>query len=137
MTPLPPGLRITLLLTDILMLVYWMVSATAVVGWIALPADFMYQGYGSPMMDAWNWSFAPLDVAFALSGLISVQRARRGDPNWVFWAMISLTLTFCAGLMAVSFWILTRDYNLSWWIPNLALIAVALYWLPRLDRGHA
>jgi Family of unknown function (DUF5360) len=70
-------------------------------------------------------------------GLLSVQRAHRGDPTWVFWATISLTLTLCAGLMAVSFWILTKDYSLSWWIPNLALIAVALYWLPRLDRGYA
>ena len=38
--------------------------------------------------------------------------------------IVGLTLTFCAGLMAVSFWALYGDVNLVWWAPNIVLMIV-------------
>jgi Family of unknown function (DUF5360) len=131
MTQMTPALRLTLQITDIAMLLYWSLSAMFLLG-VHPPAGFMYQGYGTPLIDAWNWSFAPLDLAFSLSGLFAVRMARRQDERWRHWALISLSLTFCAGLMAISFWVLTGDYTVSWWIPNLMLAAIALFWIPRL-----
>ena len=92
----------------------------------------MYDGYGLPVIDAWNWSFAPLDLGFAITGLASLRLAGKGDGRWAALAVISLALTFCAGLMAISFWAIRGEFNAGWWIPNLLLMAVAAYWLPRL-----
>lgn len=129
---MPRGLPLTLRVIDIGMLVYWGIAAFACVGLLHLPSHVMYAGYGTPQVDAWNWSFAPLDLAFACTGLIAVRLARRGDLRWRPVALISLALTFCAGLMAVSYWSLTGDFDPAWWLPNLALLGVALWWLPRL-----
>lgn len=131
---MPRGLRLSFALVDGLMLFYWTAAALMAAGLVRLPAEAMYAGYGTPIIDAWNWSFAPLDLAFAVAGLFSVHLANRGDPRWRGLAIVSLTLTFAAGLMAVSFWALTGDFDPAWWIPNLGLIAVALYWLPRVMR---
>lgn len=97
----------------------------------------MYDGYGTPVIDAWNWSFAPLDILFSLIGLLSISLAKRGDKRWRATAIISLTLTFCAGLMAVVFWALRGEFNPSWWIPNLILMTTPMIWLPRLIRDMA
>ncbi len=129
---MPRGLPLTLRLLDMGMLLYWGVATLGCIGLLRLPREAMYAGYGTPLVDAWNWSFAPLDLAFALTGLAAVRLARRGDPRWRPIALISLALTFCAGLMAISYWGLTGEFDLAWWLPNLALIAAALWWLPRL-----
>ena len=134
---MPTGLRLSLAVVDITMLAYWSLAALALAGAITLPASNMYRGYGTPLIDAWNWSFAPLDVLFALTGLASVRLAARGDARWRGLAIVSLALTGCAGLMAIAFWALTGDFDVSWWIPNLLLRALPLYWLPRLIRELA
>jgi len=33
------------------------------------------------------------------------------------------TATLCAGLMAIAFWWLRRDFDPAWWLPNLYLVA--------------
>lgn len=129
---MPRGLPLTLRIVDGSMLLYWGIAALACAGLLHLPTEAMYAGYGTPQVDAWNWSFAPLDLAFALTGLIAVRMARRGDQRWRPVALISLALTFCAGLMAVSYWALTNDFDPAWWLPNLALVGAALWWTPRL-----
>lgn len=121
-------------LVDGAMMIYWAIAALACANVVHLPGDVMYAGYGEPVIDAWNWSFAPLDLCFSALGLASLRLARRGDPRWLPLALVSLALTFCAGLMAVSFWALRSDFTLSWWLPNLALIAVAAWWTPVLFR---
>lgn len=133
---LPRGLRLSLALIDGGMLVYWAIATIACLGLIHLPPEAMYAGYGEPLIDAWNWSFAPLDIAFSLLGLLSLALARRGDTRWRPVALLSLALAFCAGLMAVSFWALRGDFDWSWWLPNLALMAVPLWWVPRLIGSH-
>jgi hypothetical protein len=96
----------------------------------------MYDGYGTPIVDAWNWSFAPLDILFAILGLAAVRLAQKQDPRWKMLAVASLSLTFCAGLMAIGFWAISGDYNPSWWIPNLVLMAVPAYWFFKLFGGQ-
>lgn len=129
---MPPLLKHTLSLIDIGMILYWSVSFLALIGLFQLPASAMYDGYGTPVIDAWNWSFAPLDILFSLIGLLSISLAKRGDARWRTTAIISLTLTFCAGLMAVAFWAIRGEFNPSWWIPNLILMVIPMIWIPKL-----
>lgn len=129
---MPNGLRWSFRLLDGGMLVYWAVAALGAAQLIHLPASFMYGGYGTPIVDAWNWSFAPLDIIFSILGLVALRLEAAGKPMWRPFAMLSLALTFCAGLMAVSFWSLTGYYNLSWWLPNLLLMLIPIWWIPQL-----
>lgn len=128
------SLRWTLGVIDAAMLLYWGVAVLAVLGVVALPRATMYAGYGTPVIDAWNWSFVPVDVAFAVMGLLAVRAARRDNPRWRGLALVSLTLTGCAGVMAIAFWALRGEFDPAWWVPNLVLVAVALVFVPRLLR---
>ena len=132
---MPRGLVGSMSVVDALMLLYWGVTALAAAGVVALPPALLYKGYNDPLLVAWNWSFMPLDVAFALTGLASVRRAARGDRGWRELAIVSLTLTMCAGGMAIGFWALTGDFDPAWWLPNLVLLLGPMIWLPRLLRA--
>lgn len=134
---MPKGLALTLRLIDWAMILYWSVMGLAALRIFSLPTEAMYDGYGEPVIDAWNWSFAPLDLGFAVAGLASLNFARKNDQRWVALAIISLALTFCAGLMAVGFWVIRGEFNASWWIPNLLLMMVPAYWLPKLINLEA
>ncbi len=107
--------------TDIGMLTYWAVTALMALGLLTLPPEWLFKDYDDPRVVAWNWSFLPIDLAFSLSGLWALHRERTGAEDWKIWATVSLTLTFCAGIMAISYWTLTGDFDPSWWIPNLFL----------------
>ena len=131
----PGGLAAFLRIVDLGMIVYWSVSLAVVMGLASLPQDMMYSGYGTPLIDAWNWSFAPLDIAFAAIGLWSLALLKKGDVRWRGWAIVSLTLTMCAGGMAIAFWALQGSFDLAWWLPNLVLLLAPLTWLPRLVSG--
>ena len=115
MTAMPPGLRLFLRVVDIGMIAYWAFSVAACAGLVRPAPDLMYEGYGTASVDAWNWSFAPLDLAFAVTGLLAVRTAARGDDRWRTLAIISLVLTMCAGGMAVSYWALLGSFQPSWW----------------------
>ena len=133
---MPRALAVTFRIIDWSMLAYWSVALLACLGMLKLPASSMYAGYGTALIDAWNWSFAPIDVAFAATGLGSVVLARRGDARWMGLAIISATLTFCAGAMAIAFWAIAGEFDLAWWLPNLLLSAVGLYWAGRLTQRN-
>ncbi len=128
------SLAVFLRVADLGMLAYWGLASLLCAGLIAVPAGVMYEGYGTRSVDAWNWSFAPLDLAFALVGLAAVRLAARGDPRWRPLALVSLVLTMCAGGMALSYWVLIGDFQLAWWLPNAALVVVPLAWLPQFLR---
>lgn len=117
-----PSLRYLLLVTDALFLAYWLVAGLAELGLVSLPASLMYAGYGDPRVCAWNWSFFPLDVAFSITGLLAVRWGRRDDPRWRPAALLSLTLTMVAGLMAISYWGFAGEIVASWFVPNLLLV---------------
>jgi len=131
---MPSGLGWTLRIIDWAMIVYWTAIGLSALAIVSLPQSFMYDGYGTPVIDAWNWSFAPLDILFAILGLAAVRLAQKGDQRWQMLAVASLSLTFCAGLMAVGFWAIRGEFNPSWWIPNLALMIFPLYWLFKMFR---
>ncbi|MFX7829148.1 DUF5360 family protein, partial [Acinetobacter baumannii] len=67
------SLAVFLRVADLGMLAYWGLASLLCAGLIAVPAGVMYEGYGTRSVDAWNWSFAPLDLAFALVGLAAVR----------------------------------------------------------------
>jgi Family of unknown function (DUF5360) len=124
---LRPLLRALMLLTDLGFLAYWLVTALHL-----LPAAWLFKDYDQPILQSWNWSFLPLDLAISASGLGALWLVRRGDGRGLPLALVSLTFTVCSGLMAVAFWTLRHDYELTWWLPNLFLLLYPLPFLPRL-----
>jgi hypothetical protein len=131
--PMSAGLRRALTLTDGLMLGYWALTALVAVHLLRLPPDALYKGYDQPALVAWNWSFMPIDIAFSVTGLSALRRSHAGRP-WHGLAIVSLTLTMCAGAMAIGFWALFGDFDAGWWIPNLLLLFGPLIWLPGIVR---
>ncbi len=129
-----PALRALLLMTDLGFLAYWAVMGVHAAGILTLPPDWLYPNADDARVAAWNWSFLPLDVAFSLIGLAATSAARRGDPIWRPLALISLVLTMTAGLMAVSYWTLTREIAWSWWLANLFLLVWPIPFLRGLVR---
>ncbi|WP_216822347.1 DUF5360 family protein [Sphingorhabdus sp. EL138] len=109
-------------ITDVGMLLYWAVTALMALSIISVPGEYLFKDYHDPRVVAWNWSFMPLDVIFAICGLWALRLERIGDPRWKVWTAVSLSLTVCAGLMAISYWIVVGDYDPAWWIPNLFLM---------------
>jgi len=128
------SLALALSITDLLFLAYWLASGLDKVGLIAIPADWLYAGAGEPRVDAWNWSFFPLDLAFSVTGLAAVAASRKGSASWRPMALISLILTMVAGGMAVGYWTLLGEFDPAWYLPNLALLLWPLAFLPGLMR---
>ena len=110
-------LRWLLLVTDVGFLAYWCLTALHV-----LPQSLLFKDYDNPILVAWNGSFFPLDILASVLGLWSLLQWNRGHASWRSFALLSLALTSCAGLMALSFWTLRDDYDLLWWAPNLFLL---------------
>jgi hypothetical protein len=123
-------LRWNLLITDLGFIAYWGAAALRL-----FPPEWLYKDYDNPILIAWNWSFAPVDLAASGLGLCSLFLARQGSKAWPAIALLSVALTFCAGLMAISFWALQRDFELGWWLPNVYLAIWPLLALPNLARG--
>ncbi|MEM7639012.1 MAG: DUF5360 family protein [Pseudomonadota bacterium] len=121
--------------TDIGMLLYWVITAAMALSLLNIPGEWLFKDYHDPRVVAWNWSFFPLDILFSVTGLVALRMEARGDPNWKLMATISLTLTVCAGLMAISYWLIVQDFDPSWWLPNLFLMIWPLPYLYQLIRG--
>jgi hypothetical protein len=110
------------------------VTALAAAQLVALPAAWLFRDYASPAIVAWNWSFLPLDLAASLSGLMAVDANRKGRPARGL-TILSLVLTSCAGLMAIAFWTVARDFDPAWWAPNLFLLIWPWIFLPGLLKA--
>ena len=115
------------LVVDISFIVYWLVSALHLI-----PQAWAFKDYTNPIVRAWNWSFLPLDLMISFTGITSVLLARRADRRWMAAALISLTLTFASGLLALSFWALRSEFDISWWTPNLVLMIYPLFYFRRV-----
>jgi len=124
------ALRYFFWVTDLGFVAYWLVTLSGI-----LPDEYLFKDYHEPVLVAWNWSFLPLDLLISATGLASLFAHRRAHLLWRPLALLSLALTSCSGLMAISFWVLRRDFDPSWWIPNLYLLVYPLFFLPRLMRG--
>jgi len=123
-------LRKLLILTDISFLLYWFVTYFQLI-----PSRYAYQDYTDEMLVIWNWSFFPLDVLISITGLLSLYYYRKSGALWRPLVLISLVLTSCSGLQAISFWVIKQDYDLMWWIPNLFLLIYPLFFIPGLVRS--
>lgn len=131
---MPRGLAISLSITDVAFLAYWALTALFAAGLINMPPDLLYSNYHDPRVVGWNWSFFPLDVAFSLTGLAAVRVAAKGDPAWRPWALISLTLSSTAGLMAIGYWLILWEIEPIWFGVNLVLFIWPLFFIPGLIR---
>ena len=96
-----------------------------------IPVEYAYSDYTNPILIAWNWSFFPLDMAISITGLSAIYLHNKGYLQWKPIAFTSLVLTFCSGLMAISYWAIRLEFDLTWWIPNLALMLYPLFFIPR------
>lgn len=104
------GLKAFFWSTDLGFMAYWLITALHLI-----PAQYLFQDYTNPILTAWNWSFLPLDI-------------------WRSFAFISLVLTFNSGLNAIAFWVIRRDFDPSWWIPNLYLMIYPPFFLQRFVK---
>jgi hypothetical protein len=116
--------------TELGMLAYWVAVIADAVGLIAIPPEWMYSDHANPLVVAWNWSFLPIDVLFAVAGLF----ARFGGlaaPRAEALSLVALTLMMCAGLMAIAFWAMRGEFDAFWWGLNLWLLGLGLVGLLR------
>ncbi len=125
------GLRWLVMATDIGFLAYWSVTAVVALQMLDVPASYLYRGYHDAALMAWNWSFAPLDIAASGLGLLALVQERSSKP-WRGLALLSLAFTSVAGGMAIAFWAISGDFAMEWWAPNLFLFAWPWLYLPRL-----
>ncbi|MBS1506353.1 MAG: DUF5360 family protein [Bacteroidetes bacterium] len=117
------------LVVDIGFIVYWLVTALHLI-----PEEYLYNDYQNPLLVSWNWSFLSIDLLISFSGLYSLYLRRSRIKSWTNYAFISLVLTSASGLMAVSFWTVTKDFDPLWWAPNLFLLIYPIYFLRLLIR---
>lgn len=116
-----------MLVTDVGFLAYWLITLLHV-----LPDAWLFKDYDDPILQSWNWSFLPLDLLISFTGLAALRSRDAVLARSL--AGVSLVLTSCSGLMAISFWALRGDVAWAWWAPNLFLL---LYPLPFLVRWIA
>lgn len=125
-------LKLLTTVTEILMLAYWVLAGALVLGLVSIDPALMYSDYENPLVVAWNWSFFPIDVAFAVIGL-SARFGTFAPQNKFKLEVAAAVLMICAGLMAISFWTITGDFNQAWWGMNLWLIILGFL---NLQRGQ-
>ena len=82
----PSGfLRVNLAVTDTGFLLYWLASAFSL-----FPAEWLFKDAASPVLLAWNWSFAPLDLAASVSGFLALKMAGGQHQEWRPVALVSV-----------------------------------------------
>ena len=122
-------LKYFFLLVDISFIIYW-----AIIAFHIIPPQYLYNDYTNPILVNWNWSFFPLDILISATGLCSIYLHSKQNKDWQRIALISLVLTSVSGLQAVSYWTLSGEMDLTWWIPNLFLLIYPLFFIPKLVR---
>lgn len=114
-------LKVATTITELAMLTYWILAGALALSLISIDPSLMYSDYENPLVVAWNWSFFPIDVAFAIIGLTARFGVQAGHLRFKL-EVIAAVLMLCAGLMAVSYWTITGDFDLTWWGMNIWLI---------------
>lgn len=104
---------------DIGFIAYW-----SLIIFRALPPEVMFEGYELREVQAWNWSFFPLDILAAITGIIGQTTKRL---NTSVFLVISLVLTSVAGGMALAYWVVLGYFEILWWLPNLVLLLFPLW----------
>lgn len=110
-----------LVIVDAGLLLYWSMVVADV-----FPEELRFRDYSNEVVQAWNWSFFPLDITAALFVFLGAYLTKRKVGAGDLVLMFGLTLTFCAGFMAISFWAYYGDFELFWWGANSVLMVVPL-----------
>ena len=92
-------LKVFFLITDLGFIAYWLITALHII-----PDIYLFKDYHNSLLIAWNWSFLPLDLCISATGLTSVYLYQLKNQHWRPIALISLVLTVCSGLQALTFW---------------------------------
>lgn len=109
--------------TNLMMILYWCLAGALALDLVAIDPALMYSDFENPRVVAWNWSFFPIDMAFAILGLIAVFGSLSALTALKF-EIVSAVLMMCAGVMAISYWLLTAEFDPSWWGVNIWLIVM-------------
>ncbi|CAH0994156.1 hypothetical protein EMA8858_00263 [Emticicia aquatica] len=120
-------LKYFFLITDIGFIIYWLITLLGLI-----PDEYLYQDYTNQLLVAWNWSFFWLDIFVSITGILSLYLWKKQNSSWEKIALISLVLTFCSGLQAISFWIIRKDFDITWWLPNLFLMIYPLFFIYKI-----
>jgi hypothetical protein len=115
-------------LTRLQKVIIWLIDIGCFIIFRVLPPEVMFEGYEKQEVQAWNWSFFPLDILAALTGIIAQTTKRL---NAAVFLIISLVLTAVAGGMALAYWVVLGYYDMLWWAPNLFLLFFPLWPLYR------
>ncbi len=127
-------IKLATTVTEVAMISYWAVAASLALNVVSIDPALMYPDHENPVIVAWNWSFFPIDLAFAILGL-SATYGRVTANLKLKLRMIAATLMMCAGLMAVSFWAIVGDFSPIWWLMNIWLIVLGAVNLYRAELG--
>jgi hypothetical protein len=123
-------LKVVFVVVDVGFVAYWFCALLQL-----FPEDYLFKDYENPILQAWNFSFLPLDLLVSATGLSSVWCHARGRWYWEPLALLSLALTSCSGLQAVAFWALRGDFDPIWWVPNLFLLLYPFCFFPLVFRA--
>lgn len=124
-------LRVFFLLTDIGFILYWLITILHVI-----PDALLFKDYNHPILSAWNWSFFPLDMCISFTGLSCLFMYTKKNLLWRKFGLISLVLTFCSGLQAISFWFIRNDFDILWWAFNLYLLIYPLFFIKGMVKEN-
>ena len=120
-------MKVFMFITDSLFFVYWSVSLIICLGGFKPPASLMYKDYQLRHVESWNWSFFPIDMIFTTTGFLSLYLDTKPSMVYKLYskliALISLICVHIAGNMAISYWILMNEYDVSWFLMN-AMISI-------------
>ena len=116
--------KLLLTITEVGMIAYWIFATAVLLEIIQIDPALMYSDYKNPIIVSWNWSFLPIDLLFAILGLVATYVPMNGQRQQ-FLSTISLSLMFCAGLMAIAFWAIQGSFDPTWWAVNLWLMLLA------------
>ncbi len=123
-------LKANFLLIDFGFLFYWGITYFKLI-----PDELLFPDYKDPTLVIWNWSFFPLDLVLSLCGLTSLILLKQMSDRWIYFAIVSLCLTFASGLMAISFWAIQGWFDLAWWLPNLYLMLYPIPFLLQFSKS--
>ena len=126
-------IKCLLTMTEIGMILYWIFATLVVLQVLDVSPELMYSDYQNPLIVSWNWSFFPIDILFAVLGLAATYGSMNMQRKRLL-RIVSLALMFCAGLMAIAFWVLQGVFDLFWWAVNLWLIGVSSAEMGRIYR---
>lgn len=112
------------LITDIGFMFYWFITLFHLI-----PQNLLFKDYTNSILVAWNWSFLTLDMSISITGFLSLYLYSKRNVLWRKFSLISLVLTFCSGLQAISFWTIRCDFDLLWWAFNLYLMIYPIFFI--------